>query len=63
MAQDVNPFESFQAQVHEAGKRVGLDDGQLARLKNPERILETNLTVEMGRVNRGDPGISFPVQQ
>jgi glutamate dehydrogenase (NAD(P)+) len=47
MAQDVNPFESFQAQVHEAGKRVGLDDGQLARLKNPERILETNLTVEM----------------
>jgi glutamate dehydrogenase (NAD(P)+) len=47
MAQDVNPFESFQAQVQKAGKRAGVEDGQLARLKHPERILETNLTVEM----------------
>jgi len=47
MAQDVNPFESFQEQVEDAAAYLGVDSGMLERLKNPERILETNLAVEM----------------
>jgi glutamate dehydrogenase (NAD(P)+) len=47
MAQDVNPFESLQAQVDEAAQYLDVEDGMLERLKNPERILETNLSVEM----------------
>jgi len=47
MSDDVNPFESFQEQVDDAAEYIDVDDGLLARLKNPERILETNLSVEM----------------
>ncbi|NLV11432.1 Glu/Leu/Phe/Val dehydrogenase [Halomicrobium mukohataei] len=44
---DVNPFESFQEQVDDAAAYLDVDKGMLDRLKNPERILETNLAVEM----------------
>ncbi|MFC6975536.1 Glu/Leu/Phe/Val dehydrogenase [Halomicroarcula sp. GCM10025709] len=47
MGKAVNPFESFQEQVDEAARYLDVDEGMLNRLKNPERILETNLSVEM----------------
>ena len=47
MPSEVNPFESLQEQVDDAAAYLDIDDGQLERLKNPERILETNLSVEM----------------
>ncbi len=47
MADGVNPFESFQEQVDDAAEFLDVDEGMLERLKNPERILETNLSVEM----------------
>jgi glutamate dehydrogenase (NAD(P)+) len=43
----INPFESFQEQVEDAAQYVDIDDGLLAHLTSPERILETNLAVEM----------------
>ncbi|MFB6070624.1 MAG: Glu/Leu/Phe/Val dehydrogenase [Halanaeroarchaeum sp.] len=42
-----NPFESLQEQIDEAAQYVDVDGDVLVRLKNPERILETNLSVEM----------------
>jgi glutamate dehydrogenase (NAD(P)+) len=47
MSGDVNPYESFITQVSDAAAYVALDDDELERLKHPERILETNLSVEM----------------
>ncbi|WP_459192749.1 Glu/Leu/Phe/Val family dehydrogenase [Halosimplex sp. J119] len=47
MGSDVNPFESLQEQIDEAAEYLDVDEGMLDRLKNPERILETNLSVEM----------------
>jgi len=47
MATDVNPFESLQEQVDDAAVHLDIADGRLERLKNPERILETNLSVEL----------------
>ena len=47
MAGEVNPFESLQEQIDDAAAYLDIDEGQLERLKNPERILETNLSVEM----------------
>jgi glutamate dehydrogenase (NAD(P)+) len=44
---EVNPFESLQEQVDDAAAYLDVDPGQLARLKHPERVLETNLAVEM----------------
>jgi glutamate dehydrogenase (NAD(P)+) len=44
---EVNPFESLQEQIDDAAAYLDIDEGQLERLKNPERILETNLSVEM----------------
>jgi glutamate dehydrogenase (NAD(P)+) len=44
---EVNPFESLQEQIDDAAAYLDVEDGQLERLKNPERILETNLAVEM----------------
>jgi len=44
---EVNPFESLQEQIDDAAAYLDVDEGQLERLKNPERILETNLSVEM----------------
>ncbi|PSQ04373.1 glutamate dehydrogenase [Halobacteriales archaeon QS_5_68_33] len=52
MSEAVNPFESLQEQVDDAAAYLDVDPGQLARLKHPERVLETNLAVEMddGRI-------------
>ena len=47
MSEGVNPFESLQEQVDDAAAYIDVDDGVLTRLKNPERVLETNLSVEM----------------
>src|SRR6056297_2735074 len=42
---EANPFESLQEQIEDAAEYI--DGGVIERLKNPERILETNLAVEM----------------
>jgi glutamate dehydrogenase (NAD(P)+) len=47
MAEDVNPFESLQEQIDDAAQYLDVRDGVLERLKHPERVLETTLTVEM----------------
>jgi len=47
MSDAVNPFESLQEQVDDAAAHLDVDPGVLARLKHPERVLETNLAVEM----------------
>jgi glutamate dehydrogenase (NAD(P)+) len=47
MAEDVNPFESLQEQIDDAAQYLDVRDDVLERLKHPERVLETTLTVEM----------------
>jgi glutamate dehydrogenase/leucine dehydrogenase len=47
MADDVNPFESLQEQIDDAATFLDADDDELERLKHPERVLETNLAVEL----------------
>ncbi|MFB6189482.1 MAG: Glu/Leu/Phe/Val dehydrogenase dimerization domain-containing protein, partial [Halapricum sp.] len=47
MADEVNPFESLQEQVDDAAAYLDVDPGLLERLKHPERVLETTLSVEM----------------
>ncbi len=47
MSSEVNPFESMQEQVADAAAYVDVDEGMLERLSHPERVLETNLSVEM----------------
>ncbi|MFD1587568.1 Glu/Leu/Phe/Val dehydrogenase [Halorientalis brevis] len=47
MAEDVNPFESLQEQIDDAAVYVDVKPDVLERLKQPERVLETNLSVEM----------------
>ena len=47
MSEQANPFESLQEQLDEAAQYVDVEPDVLERLKNPERILETNLSVEM----------------
>jgi len=47
MADEVNPFESLQEQIDDAAAFLDAESGVLERLKHPERVLETNLTVEM----------------
>ena len=47
MADHVNPFESLQEQIDVAGKHVDVRSDVLERLKHPERILETTLSVEL----------------
>jgi len=44
---ETNPFESLQEQIDDAAAFLDVEAGVLERLKNPERILETNLSVEM----------------
>jgi len=46
MSNEVNPFESLQEQIDDAAVHLDVEDGLVERLKNPERILETNLTFE-----------------
>jgi len=47
MSEDVNPFESLQEQIDDAAAYLDVESDLLERLKHPERVLETNLTVEM----------------
>jgi glutamate dehydrogenase/leucine dehydrogenase len=47
MADEVNPFESLQEQIGDAAAFLDADADELERLKHPERVLETNLAVEM----------------
>ncbi|WP_122089109.1 Glu/Leu/Phe/Val family dehydrogenase [Halalkalicoccus subterraneus] len=47
MAEEVNPFESLQEQVDDAAAYLDVDKGVLDRLKHPQRVLETNLSVEL----------------
>src|SRR6056297_267771 len=44
---ELNPYHSLRTQIDEAANYVDISDGQLERLKTPERVLETNLSVEM----------------
>lgn len=47
MSNKINPFESLKEQIDEAGAYLDIGDDVLERLKNPERVLETNLTIEL----------------
>jgi len=47
MADEVNPFLSLQEQIDDAAAHVDVDAGTVERLKHPERVLETNLAVEL----------------
>jgi Glutamate dehydrogenase/leucine dehydrogenase len=46
MADHANPFESLQAQIDDASAYLDVGDDVLERLKHPERVLETNLSIE-----------------
>ncbi|WP_128904420.1 Glu/Leu/Phe/Val family dehydrogenase [Halorubrum amylolyticum] len=46
MAGQANPFESLQEQVDDAAAFLDAPPDVVTRLKNPERLLETNLTFE-----------------
>jgi glutamate dehydrogenase (NAD(P)+) len=47
MADEANPFESLQEQIDDAAAHLDVDGDVIERLKHPERVLETNLTVKM----------------
>ncbi|ELY52386.1 Glu/Leu/Phe/Val family dehydrogenase [Natronococcus jeotgali] len=47
MTGQANPFESLQSQIDEAADYLDVDADVLERLKHPERVLETNLTIEL----------------
>jgi glutamate dehydrogenase/leucine dehydrogenase len=47
MSDEANPFESLQEQIDDAAAYVDVPGDVLERFKHPERVLETNLTVEM----------------
>ncbi|MEF8775186.1 MAG: Glu/Leu/Phe/Val dehydrogenase [Haloarculaceae archaeon] len=47
MTTEVNPFETVQEQVRDAAAYLDVTEGMLERVTHPERVLETNLTVEM----------------
>ncbi|WP_254280197.1 Glu/Leu/Phe/Val family dehydrogenase [Haloarcula marina] len=47
MSNEVNPFESLQEQIDDAAAYLEYPTDVLERLKHPERVLETNLSVEM----------------
>ncbi|SNR22972.1 Glu/Leu/Phe/Val family dehydrogenase [Halorubrum vacuolatum] len=46
MSEPQNPFESLREQVADAATYLDVDPGVVRRLSTPERILETNLTIE-----------------
>ncbi|MFC4450402.1 Glu/Leu/Phe/Val family dehydrogenase [Halorussus aquaticus] len=46
MSEQANPFESLQEQIDDAAEYMNVGDDVLNRLKHPERVLETNLSVE-----------------
>ena len=47
MADHANPFESLQTQIDDAAAYTDVSPDLIERLKHPERVLETNLSVEM----------------
>ncbi|MFC6973937.1 Glu/Leu/Phe/Val dehydrogenase [Halomicroarcula sp. GCM10025709] len=47
MANDINPFESLQEQISDAAEYLPYATDVLERLKHPERVVETNLSVEL----------------
>lgn len=47
MSEKANPFESLQEQIDDAAAYLDVGDDVIERLKRPERVLETNLTVEL----------------
>ncbi|NHN42664.1 Glu/Leu/Phe/Val dehydrogenase [Halorubellus sp. JP-L1] len=47
MSQEANPFESLQEQIDDAAAYIDVDADVVDRLKHPERVLETNLTIDM----------------
>ena len=47
MADQANPFESLQEQIDVAAEYVDVRPDRLERLKHPERVLETTLSVEL----------------
>ncbi|MEF8880940.1 MAG: Glu/Leu/Phe/Val dehydrogenase [Halapricum sp.] len=47
MVEEVNPFESLQEQLDDAAAYLDAEEGMIDRLKQPERVLETTLSVEM----------------
>ncbi|WP_231183176.1 Glu/Leu/Phe/Val dehydrogenase [Haladaptatus sp. DYF46] len=47
MSEQANPFESLQEQIDDAAEYLDASPDVLERLKHPQRILETNLSVEM----------------
>ncbi len=46
MADQTNPFESLHQQLDEAAAYLGVDADVIERLKHPQRVLETSLTIE-----------------
>jgi len=44
---DINPFESLQEQIDDAAAYADIDGDVIERLKRPERVLSTTLSVEM----------------
>ncbi|SDQ51270.1 Glu/Leu/Phe/Val family dehydrogenase [Natronobacterium texcoconense] len=47
MSERANPFETLQSQIDDAAAHLDVSDDVIERLKHPERVLETNLTVEL----------------
>jgi glutamate dehydrogenase (NAD(P)+) len=47
MSEEANPFESLQEQIDDAAAYLDVAPDVLTRLKHPERVLETNLSVEL----------------
>jgi glutamate dehydrogenase (NAD(P)+) len=47
MSEEANPFESLQEQIDDAAAYIDADADVIDRLKHPERVLETNLTIDM----------------
>ena len=47
MTDQANPFESLQTQLDDASEYLDIGSDVLERLKHPERVLETNLSVEL----------------
>ncbi|MDG5760022.1 Glu/Leu/Phe/Val dehydrogenase [Natronococcus sp. A-GB1] len=47
MTGQANPFESLQSQIDEAAAYLDVEADVIERLKHPERVLETNLTIEL----------------
>ena len=46
MSTETNPFESLQEQIDDAAAHLDVGADVIERLKHPERVLETNLTIE-----------------